>query len=72
MKDIKIGSIWQNENGNKYKVTALVNTRSNSPDEFPITVVYEDIVSGVSSYKRLRNWHKSMTEFNPDDIKWVG
>lgn len=60
----RLGSIWEHRNGNKYKVIALANTRTMRPEEYPITVIYENIVSKEVWCKKASDWERSMNEIN--------
>lgn len=64
MSDLpKIGSLWQHTNGNQYKVIALANTRTERPEEYPVTVVYENINNGAVWCRKATDWHRSMTKY---------
>jgi len=63
MCDVILGSLWAHRNGNKYKVIALANTRTERPKEYPITVVYENINNGAVWCRKMSDWHRSMTKY---------
>jgi len=63
MCDVSLGSLWAHRNGNKYKVIALANTRTERPKEYPVTVVYENINNGAVWCRKLSDWHRSMTKY---------
>ena len=63
MCDVILGSLWAYRNGNKYKVIALANTRTERPKEYPVTVVYENINNGAVWCRKLSDWHRSMTKY---------
>jgi len=57
-----LGSFWTHKNGNKYKVIALANTRTERPEQYPVTVVYENINNGTVWCRKATDWHRSMTK----------
>ncbi len=58
----KVWSEWQHKNGNQYRVVTMANTQTTRPDEYPVTVVYENIHNGVIWSRKFSDWHRSMTE----------
>lgn len=54
-------SKWLHKNGNLYVVLCVANTAAQMPDEYPVTVVYQDR-NDVIWARPLNRWHTSFTE----------
>ena len=57
----KVFSVWLHKNGGRYIVLCITNTCANRPDEYPVTVVYQDQNGKVWS-RPLDRWYASFTE----------
>lgn len=55
-----VGSKWRHRNGASYTVIMLTNLYTESPEVYPITVVYRGDNGKVWS-RPLNDWHRSMT-----------
>jgi len=63
---VKQGSRWQHTNGNQYRVMTLANELTQRPDQYPVTVVYQNIYTQSVWSRPLSDWHRSMTEVEDD------
>lgn len=54
------GSIWKHRNGILYSVMFLTNELS-IRSEYPVTIVYKNIITGALWSRPLEDWHRSMT-----------
>jgi hypothetical protein len=52
--------IWQHKNGNRYKVLLIANEDSTRQDDYPTTVVYQNIANRTVWARKLTDWHRSM------------
>lgn len=55
------GSWWRHSNGTPYKVLVVANEDTESPDDYPVTVVYENRENGKVWCRPLSDWYRSMT-----------
>ena len=53
--DIEIGQVWQHANRHEYRVLHIANEHSSNP-KYPITIVYESLVTGHVWCKELSNF----------------
>ena len=60
-------SLWEHNNGILYRVLMLTNVDTERPDQYPVTVVYENAVTGSVWSRPLTEWHRSMTLYQRDD-----
>ena len=58
--EILIGSVWHHKNGNQYRVLLIVNTKTDFPKKYPVTVVYENTHNFTKWSRPLSDWHRSM------------
>lgn len=58
------GTIWRHLNGNLYKVLMIANSELRN-DNYPVTVVYQNVDNGTVWCRRADDWHRSMTEMKP-------
>lgn len=56
-----LGTRWVHTNGNVYTVFLITNLKSDRPEKFPVTVVYEGQNGNVWS-RPLSQWHRSFTQ----------
>jgi len=57
----KHGSIWLHRNGNRYRVYLYTNIESERQDEYPTTIVYQNVANLKLYSRRLVDWSRSMT-----------
>lgn len=58
----KVGSVWTHDKtGNNYCVVMLTNIGTTQPDRYPVTVVYQNVLSDTLWSRPLTDWHRSMT-----------
>lgn len=54
------GSLWRHYNGNSYLVICITNADSERED-YPVTVVYQNIKNNTIWSRPFSRWHESMT-----------
>jgi len=59
--EVKEMSKWQHKNGSEYVVLHLANLDSDRLDDYPVTVVYINILNYKVWTRKLSDWHRSMT-----------
>ena len=57
----KILSEWVHKSGRRYAVLCIANEHANRPDEYPVTVIYQDQNERVWA-RPLSRWYDSFTE----------
>ncbi len=57
-----VSSIWRHKNGNTYVILAYTNVESDRQEEYPTTVVYQNVKTKKMYSRRLIDWERSMTE----------
>lgn len=58
----EIGSKWDHDSsGAVYCVIAIANRESTRPDDYPITVVYQNTHTDSVWSRPLADWHRSMS-----------
>jgi hypothetical protein len=55
----EVNSTWSHTNGNVYKVACITNRGSTRP-EYPLTVVYFNVVNDTWWSRPVADWHRSM------------
>lgn len=60
IKPPAVGSIWQHKNGNRYMVAMITNVGS-TRSEYPVTVVYVNVVNGTWWSRPVAEWKRSMS-----------
>jgi len=60
--DVELDSLWTHTNGNVYRVLFFTNEDNNKPDMYPVTIVYQNEVTGTLWSRALYDWHRSMTK----------
>ncbi len=58
----KLNSVWKHRNGNAYRVHLYTNTELPGKEEYPPTIVYQNVSNGRFYSRRLDDWSRSMTE----------
>ena len=59
----KLNSVWRHKkSGKSYKVLLVVNENTTRPEEYPISVVYQDVDLGCLWMRPIESWNKSMIE----------
>lgn len=57
----KVLSEWLHKNGKRYAVLCIANVHSDRPDEYPVTVVYQDQDEKIWT-RPLTRWYASFEE----------
>ncbi len=54
-----VGSTWAHRNGIIYRVQAVANLDPSRQDEYPITILYVNIITGSLHARTLEKWYKT-------------
>lgn len=61
-------SIWRHvKSGVIYKFLLITNLKTSRHEEYPVTVVYQNLLNGDIWSRPLNDWYRSMTKVT----KWV-
>lgn len=57
----QVRSIWKHHSGRQYVVVTFANVEQDRQDEYPTTIVYDNIMNGKRYSRKLSDWDRSMT-----------
>lgn len=63
-------TVWRHRNGNIYLVLFQTNVETGRQDEYPTTVVYENVVTGVRYSRPLTRWTEESFTFLNERGYW--
>lgn len=61
LQGLEIGQVWQHKNGNLYEIYDFTNLEAGRQEEYPTTVSYRNIHTGLPYSRALVRWAGSFT-----------
>ena len=52
-------TLWQHKKGMNYMVLQVTNLKTTRPEDYPVTVVYQNCATGDVWSRPLSKWHES-------------
>lgn len=68
---IEIGDHIRHKNGNVYRVLMLTNTKTERPEQYPVTVIYRNIENGTVWSRPLDDMDRSFVIANDDSHPYL-
>lgn len=60
-----LGTFWRHHSGRVYVVVDFTNVEQDRQDEYPTTIVYQNVQDHKKYSRRLVDWSRSMTPLHP-------
>lgn len=61
-----IGKTYQHTNGGVYRVTGYANEKTTKPDQYPVNIIYRNVVNGTIWCRPASEWARSFTPVNDE------
>lgn len=67
----EVDSLWAHRNGQVYQVRAITNVGTSRPEQYPVTVVYQNVNNRTMWSRRADDWHRSFRPVELRQTRWT-
>lgn len=66
-------SLYRHTNGGVYRITGYANQETQKPDQYPVTIIYQNVVNGTTWCRPASEWARSFTPVDSEPSQdWDG
>jgi len=67
----EVDTLWAHRNGQVYQVRAITNVGTSRPEQYPVTVVYQNVNNRTMWSRRADDWHRSFRQVGLRQTRWA-
>jgi len=67
----EVDTLWAHRNGQVYQVRAITNVGTSRPEQYPVTVVYQNVNNRTMWSRRADDWHRSFRQVELRQTRWA-